>query len=700
MSIDFDDRDRESVIRDLESSDEEVRRLAVERTGALALDESILLLIGALGDPGWRVRKAAVERLAACTETSRLADALIVALADGENPGRRNAAVESLVHCGPRVVPHLIEAAESSDADVRKFVSDTLAGVGDPRATESLIRLLEDPDPNVRAAAADALGAVGGDQAVQALKRSATRTDEDQLVRFSTLHALAALEVPLRARDLATVLNDTVLLPAGLGLLGRLDDEEAVELLLKGLSSDSRSAREAAMRSVLRLLARIDGACAEALAERIRETVASSDLAVTSAVERLGNADLSSRLTLIQFLGLVRAEEAVVPILLAGADEALSQLSLSTLEAMGELAEDVLDREWSRLDSGPRRDACVVLGRTRGERGGARLLDALDDLDPEVRTAAARSIGERRLGEGLTRLVYRLETAAAVDDFESEEEVIALTEALIALTKADPSGDCSITDQAIDLLRSRLEGAAEGVRLAIATVLGRIGRRKDSQLIALLLKDPGARVRRAAVDALARLEPGTAAEPLRLALGDESPSVRIAAAGALGASESEDVLDDLKRLADDEDLRVRAAAVRSIGLRFGRSTEESRRSAALSLLAASLEDDAPVALAALEALREIGGLGALDTAAALERGEPELVREAVRCIGAHADLDELELLIPLVSHSDWSVRAEAIQTLADRGLTKAVPAILRRLETEQDDFVREEMIRALRRLEV
>jgi len=52
-----------------------------------------------------------------------------------------------------------------------------------------------------------------------------------------------------------------------------------------------------------------------------------------------------------------------------------------------------------------------------------------------------------------------------------------------------------------------------------------------------------------------------------------------------------------------------------------------------------------------------------------------------------------------VSHRDWTVRSEAIQVLADRAVAKAVPAILRRLETEQDDFVREVMLRALDRLE-
>ena len=97
-------------------------------------------------------------------------------------------------------------------------------------------------------------------------------------------------------------------------------------------------------------------------------------------------------------------------------------------------------------------------------------------------------------------------------------------------------------------------------------------------------------------------------------------------------------------------------------------------------------------------------------AAALRDGAPpggilaaeathSLVRDAVACIARHADAAALEALVPLVSHSDWSVRAEAIQALAERGVTRAVPPILRRLETEQDEFVRDAILRALKRLE-
>jgi HEAT repeat protein len=56
-------------------------------------------------------------------------------------------------------------------------------------------------------------------------------------------------------------------------------------------------------------------------------------------------------------------------------------------------------------------------------------------------------------------------------------------------------------------------------------------------------------------------------------------------------------------------------------------------------------------------------------------------------------------VIPLAAHADWSVRAESIQVLADRGLKRSLPAILRRLDLEQDDFVRSVTLRALERLE-
>jgi HEAT repeat protein len=697
--VKFDERERQSVLLDLASSDEEVRRLAVERIASLSTDEAIAQLVERLGDASWRVRKTAVERLVSLPERQQVAGALIASLADGENSGRRNAAVEALMRCGSPVVEQIIESLAVRDTDVRKLLVDVLAGIGDPRAVTRLVRLLSDEDPNVRAAAADALGAIGGEDAVHALGATAIRVEEAELVRFSALRAMAMLDVPLRAAELAPVLDDPVLRPAAFALLGREDDEEAVAILIKGLVSSSQVTREAAMRSLLQLVGRVDGSRATNLANEIREAARGFPPLTASAIAHLEDADLSTRLVLVQFLGILGGTEVVVPLLFAGRDEALAEVTLSTLDALGGVAERAIHAAWSTLDAVSRAHACQLFGRCEGDGSAARLLAALGDIHTDVRIAAIRAIGRRRIGSALPLLVGRLEAVAVEDELDSEEEIHSLADALIAMAQPDPGAETGLAGRVVELLCSSLDAASESQRIAVARVLGQTGRREDATRVEFLLKDPSAGVRRAAVDALARLDVNAAPDSLRLALADESPQVRIAAARALGASTAFDAIDDFRRLASDEDERVRAAAVRSLCLRFASSADVERRAVTLEIVDASLEDEATVALAAVEALREVGPPAALRAARVLAREEPELLQEAIRCVGSHAEGEGLELLLPLVAHPQWSVRAEAIQMLAERGVAKAVPPILRRLDTEQDEFVRGVILTALTRLE-
>jgi HEAT repeat protein len=495
-------------------------------------------------------------------------------------------------------------------------------------------------------------------------------------------------------------LDDPILGHLGLALLGRAEgDEEGIAILLKSLGSGSRSSREASIRALLGRVGRIGPEENDSLIERIRAASLASDRVIASAVERLPEADLPMKLVLIQFLGIAATPNAVIPILLAGRDEALSEAVLSTLESLGDVAEEIIAAEWSELDAESRRDACSIFGGTDGEGSAARLLSSLEDPSSDVRSAAARSIGRRGLDSGIAPLVVRLAATAAEDDFEAEEELAAITDGLLGLAAPRPNTETAVAARAIELLTACLDGAVESVRIAVATVIGRIGRSEDSEIVSFLMKDASSSVRRASLEALARLEPGTAAEPLRLALADESPMVRIAAARALGASESVEVIHDLRRLAYDEDSGVRAAAVRSVVLRFSQSSTDPSRSEMLQVMDAALADEPPVALAAIEALCEVGGVAVDRAVGILERPEPELVRAAIRYIGLHSDSEGLDALFPLIDHPDWSVRAEAIQTVADRRLIRGVPSILRRLDVEDDDFVRDVTLSALRRLE-
>ncbi len=699
MSTMAEAREREGILDDLASSDEELRRLAVERLVELPEDEALPRLLEALGDQSWRVRKSAVDRLVSCSAREELGAALIGALADGENSGRRNSAFEVLVGIGRPMTARLVETLASEDVDVRKLAVDALAGIADPEAAEPVCRCLQDPDANVRGAAADALGLIGGETSTRALRQVAVTEHEDQLVRLSALRALDDVGHPLGVDELAGVLEVSVLRPAAYALLGRRADEAAVACLLKGIDVAARTSREAAMEALVRVLSKRDGVEHDALVERIREATLASEHVIESSLSRLASADLATRMMLIQFLGLSGDSRIVVPILECGRDEAIAEVASSTLESLGATTVRALRDAWEELPLEARIDACSLLGRLDGECDPtALLLGALDDVHGELRAAAARALGERRCVDALPGLVRRLESAAMDAEPESEEEVAALIDGLVMLAERDDSNARSIAEDVIARLADRLEGAEDEVRLAIAGVLGRIGRHEDDELVARLLRDPNARVRRAAVEALSRLEPGAASEPLRLALADEAPLVRVAAAVALGQSTNPAVIDDLQRLIHDDDSRVSAAAVRSIGKHCREDKVPVER--AVALIEHALDCDGMVVLAAVDALSMIGG----DTAAraalpVLGRTEPEPAQAAVACIGEHGDPETVASLISLIGHESWSVRAEAIQTLADRNIERAVPAILRRLETEQDSFVRDSILRALKRLE-
>lgn len=694
----MDERERDGILRDLASGDDELRRLAVERLVLLPPGEALPRLVAQLGDASWRVRKAAVERLAALPEPAAVCAALVEALADGENPGRRNAALEALVRLGAAVLPGLLVASADPDPDVRKQVVDALAGIAEGGAAARLVELLADSDPNVRGAAADSLGAVGRADTAPALAR-AVEEDPERLVRLSALRSLAHLEWAPPTAALEGALGDSLLRAATLALLGFSDEPAALDALLKGLGAGSRAASEAAMEGLLRQVARRSSGEADELAGRVREAALGTPEVVERALERLEGGELQARLQRVQFLGLLRSDAVVLPLLRAGRDEVLTDVVLATLESFGVAAERVVVEHFGELDADERVLACEALGRGGSEAGTRRLLEALAQPDSVLRATAARALGRRRSPEALDALVARFEAAAASAEEGEGDELALLAEAIAAVAEPSVAGSAALAPRAVRLVCARLADGPEAYRAAAAELLGRLGVAAESESLALLVSDPSAAVRRAALEALAARSLDCLPEALRLACADEAAAVRIAAANALAASRDGTALDHLARLARDEEPAVRAAALRALGTPAAEADPpgDGRR---LALLERGAAEGGPVAMAALESLRELGDPRAAAIAAPLLAADaPELVRTAAACLGRVAEPRELEALLPLLGHESWAVRAEAIRVLGERGVQKAIPALLRRLEEERDEFVRDTMLRALERLE-
>ncbi len=698
MNIALTQAERTSILEALSSADEEVRRLAVEQLLLLPIQEAAEKLYECLGDSGWRVRKAAVERLVVCGGEVPIQEMLITSLADGENPGRRNSAFEALVGCGPSMTARLVAEMSNIDADVRKLVVDALAAIGDPESRVPLAEATADDDSNVRAAASEALGVVGGSQEIERLISIASVASEDVLVRLSALRALSHMEAGVGVTRLADALEHSLLRPAAFEVLGYSVDPAAVEALLKGLSHNSPSSREKAMGALLRMLGRLDDREAVEFRTRLREAAIANDDLVEMCCERLDVADLGGRMVLVQFLGLIEDSGVVVPILLAGRDEAIEELADATLETLGDLVPIAFEEAWDDLDSGVKARACTILGKIGGERADRLLSETLVSLDCELRCRAASALAEGAFYDRVPDLVRSLESAAQHEDMDGSDEVATIIAAIVELAERSQEAETGIEVQLIEVLSSRLGGAPEPVRLAIAQVLAHLGREQDEDVIDYLLKDESPAVRRAAVHALGRFAYERARDAIRLSLADESSAVRIAAAKVLGESGRREAAEGLRGLIADEDSRVVAVAIRSVGRLYRGG--EAATDEVYDVIENALASEPIVALAACEALEEVGGARAGAIArSALQCSESDVVRAAVTCLGAHGGEADLIEAISLVAHPDWSVRAEIARVLSERGCRKSLPALLRRLEVEDDAFVRQVILRAIGRLE-
>ena len=138
----------------------------------------------------------AVAVVALASMSSRAAEPLVAALADGDPVVRRHAAwgLGELRH--PRNIPdHGLDALTQALADADRSVRAAAAwALGDIRVRRSIPRLIDalrdDPDARVRALAAEALGEIRAATA-EDLLASAARQDPDLRVRHEARRALA-----------------------------------------------------------------------------------------------------------------------------------------------------------------------------------------------------------------------------------------------------------------------------------------------------------------------------------------------------------------------------------------------------------------------------------------------------------------------------------------------------------------------------
>ncbi len=192
-----------------------------------------------------------------------------------------------------------------------------------------------------------------------------------------------------------------------------------------------------------------------------------------------------------------------------------------------------------------RAEHAAMLGDMCSQLAEVPLLQALNDRDPDVRLAAARSLGRLRPRTAAGPLLY------------------ALVQGLVPRAVA-ASALISIGTAALPGIRNLLRDEEPAARASAVELLGRLGNPRDSLSLRERLGDDAPLVRRRACEALARLGADDVGDALEELLSDHVADVRISAATALATVGDERSAPTLLRLVQHDCVEVAEVAARAL----------------------------------------------------------------------------------------------------------------------------------------
>jgi HEAT repeat protein len=669
----------------LQQSEPEARRVAVHQISKVEGREACDLLLRALGDDDWRVRKEAAAVAAGIEPREETVAALVAALEDNVNIGLRNAAVEALVAVGPDAVGATVEALLRLDADARKLAVEVLGGVPDARGTAALARALGDEDENVRAAAAEALGsaAIAGEESRELATHAlaASLSTSDAFLKIAALDSLARLEAQLPWSLFEPFSKDPLLRRYAVAAAATSREPAAVSALVRATGDPSPTISREAIVSLGDVIAR--AAEDTSLHDRARSELESMHVGCANARRAVRDAeDPRSRGGALLILGLLRQEEDVRALAEGLGDDDVAERADLALRLFGPQASAELLAAARTARPAVRAAALALAASLEGAQVAdvrVALREGLADPSIDVLTCAVEGLGPLGDATDLRRVAKLLAHA--------DERVAAAATTAIS----------EIAARHVDAARALVEDSSLGQDpLALGCVLlGAIASIQplDDRDVALLqraLSHHHPEVRRAAVDALAHAGGDTAADAVVFALADEEHEVQLAAVRALGRLRRPDAL--VSVVADTRDPVFAATALRALS-----DADPTRALASARSLVT--HSDPAMASAAVEAIGQLVQQGTSPSShlalacedalfAALDHADSEVVKLALAVVGAEPDARALARLGLCLEHASWEVRRLAAEVLGQDRRAGAQGLLRARYDREKDPIVR------------
>ncbi len=513
--------------------------IAAATGSAQAAEQQEGQLIAVLESDAPKAEKAITCKGLAVYGTKNAVPALAKLLPDKELTSWARTALEVIP--GDEADAALREAMDKVEGRVLVGVINSIGVRRDVEAVDGLTGKLKDADPQVAAAAAIALGHIGTASATGTLEKSLAGAPDGvrSAVALGLVYCAEKLLADGKADDAAKIYDKVrtanvpkqrVIEATRGAILARGD--EGIPLLIEQLHSQDKrfmaigltTARELpGGKATAALVAELDKLNANRQALLIYALAERGDKAALPAVVKAASGGAKPvRAAAVEVLGSV-GDVSCVPALLAVGledDADLSQAARAAIDGLpGAEVDAALVARLSEAKGAARRLLIQLVGQRRIAAATKTLLEAADDSDAEVRSAALLALGSTIELDDLAVLIKRVTKPSNAADTEAAQQ--ALKVACIRM----PEGEACAAK-----LVAAMPQASVAAKCTVLEILGAMGNQ-------------------------------TALEALGTAAKDKAPELQDAASRLLGEWMTVDaapVLLDLAKTAPQDKYRIRA----------------------------------------------------------------------------------------------------------------------------------------------
>lgn len=667
----------------IKSEDSDTRQMAVWELKNFPLEKSLEPFMILLGDKDWRVRKAVSEVLIERSNKDVI-KALIYALYDEENAGKRNTSIETLHKIGSKILPQVLEELKRTENyDVKLALISLLSDIRSEDGFNFLLSFLQkEKDINLLSSAISSISHYKKKEIIPTLLKLLKH--ENPWIQFHCIEALGNLKEPEVLQYILPLYKQPGLQKSVLDSISQINHISTLPFLLEVIKAE----------------------------EKI-------NLSAIHSITNLYNAKLPAILK-------KRYQEIVVR------------------KVMEEFPVEKIDQLISIFNSTPKqdvkRDILCIIGWTKAEAGFQILINALKD--PDFSDLALECLGcyGKKGWEQSKFLFKKDQDEDFIVQFLRVLKLWKEPDSIPYLIEFLERQEFSIRYQALDTLSifpkrdlvvyllTLLEDSSPAVQNLTVQVLKSWGEKEEVlkdyifqrvsklclsenpslrinslqiyvhlkgsgyfEILQKAISDPNPLIRKQAIQLMGQCKDERFSPYLIHSLTDEDPKVRQEAILAIEMLKPEGAFEPLLSALEDPDFWIRASAAKVLG---GYPKPQTLK----SLVHHLHTDIPPVKIACLQSLGKLQDPKSLEVIMEqLKYPDMEVKKAAIQALGFLKEKKAYEILIGYLQNPDWRLRASAIGALTEMKNKDVLPAIYEIISSDPDPFVK---IAALSALEV